>query len=373
MYFSQSAWGTTFLLLLVASKQGSHAYHDADKCLQDFGNDTAGIGECFRGFQGGPYALCFNDTAIEVFQECMDANPGEADAWECGGVMMCAFDTYLAESNAYIESLGGFDACVKDTVLEFMQCGMTNMDGCHSACHDVYSEDVATLFPSMTASSVSACDAFQAEVADATCSPTACCATCQAKLDSVLECISNTVYQLSCDLTCSGDVSTQGTRHLQLRSAFLQAVQATDHTANGELRLAAPRHLQEEETLDVHVANECGNNLVNSTTLDALATTPALFMDCVALHYLWMFTDEGMTYVLGEDDAVAGDDATGTDAPEPEDNNSEDEVAPEDNNSEDEVAPEDEVVVDTADTSGAVVSFYWPMTALLMTFASAFL
>jgi hypothetical protein len=39
--------------------------------------------------------------------------------------------------------------------------------------------------------------------------------------------------------------------------------------------------------------------LVNSTSLQSLATTPALFMDCVVLHYLWIFTEEGMEYVTG--------------------------------------------------------------------------
>ena len=364
----------------MATKQGSHAYHDAGKCLQDNGNDTAAIGECFRAFQGGPYALCFNDTAIESFQDCMDASPGEADPWECGGVMMCAYETYLTESSAYIDSLGGFDACVKETVQDFVGCGMDNMDECHSPCHDAYSEDLSTLFPSITSSSVSACDAFQTDVADATCNPTSCCSVCLTQLDALLECVSNTVYKLGCDLTCSASTSTQGTRHRQLRMSFLENVQASraGHKEAIGQRLNTLRFLAEEETLDAHVANECPNDLVNSTTLDALATTPALFMDCVALHYLWMFTDEGMAYVLGDgDDSVGGDDATDNGGGSETDNgegdgtgNADGEEDTEDSESAD---AEGEATTDAEAeaTSDAVLPLFGPLSAMVLIMISA--
>jgi hypothetical protein len=122
----------------------------------------------------------------------------------------------------------------------------------------------------------------------------------------VLECISSTVYQLECELECTGGeqvASPAGTRRRNL------AYELRDHLppqnspkVNHAVTVSAarPRILQEEEeTLDVHVASECPLSLVNSTTLQSLAATPALFVDCVALHYLWMFTDEGMEYVMG--------------------------------------------------------------------------
>jgi hypothetical protein len=293
---------TLLLVLLSGGPQGSDAYHDAEKCLADFVNNTEGIGTCFQAFQGGPYAQCFNDTSIVAFQECMDADPGVADPWECGGVMMCAYDTYLAGAKAYLDNMGGLDECVVESAQAFMKCGISNMAACRDPCHDVYSEDTTTLFPSITSSSVSSCDAFQTDVADVTCGPTSCCPTCQDGLEAVLECVSNTVYQLQCDLLCTGGdqvASPAGTRRRHLSYYVLSDRHVPPDSLKTNRVAARSRFLEEEETLDMHVANECPLNLVNSTTLQSLAMTPALFMDCVALHYLWMFTDEGMEYVMG--------------------------------------------------------------------------
>lgn len=303
--FPSLASTTTLLLLVVLSggPTGSDAYHDAEKCLTDFVNNTEGIGTCFQAFQGGPYAACFNDTSILAFQECMDADPGVAEPWECGGVMTCAYDTYLAGAEAYLEGLGGLDECVQTSISAFMKCGISNLASCHEPCEGVYSEDTTTLFPSITSASVAACDAFQTDVADATCGPTSCCTACQDELEAVLECVSSTVYQLECDLTCTGSeqaVSTTGTRRQLLHKSS-----TANHAA------AMSRILEEEESLDEHVAKECPLSFVDSSTLQSLAATPALFMDCVALHYLWMFTDEGMEYVLGPAASTGDETASG--------------------------------------------------------------
>lgn len=305
-------WTTTLLLVLLSGgPQGSDAYHDAEKCLADFVNNTEAIGTCFQAFQVGPYAECFNDTSIAAFQECMDADPGVADPWECGGVMMCAYDTYLAGAKAYLDGMGGLDACVVEAAQAFMKCGISNIAACSEACRDVYSEDTTTLFPSITSSSVASCDAFQADVADVTCGPTSCCPNCQDGLDAVMECVSSTVYQLECDLECTGGdqvASPAGTRRrslaYELRDGQLaHTLTKANHASIASATRSRILEEEEEETLDAHVANECPLNLVNSTTLQSLAATPALFVDCVALHYLWMFTEEGMEYVLSAADA----------------------------------------------------------------------
>mmetsp|Transcript_59101 Transcript_59101/g.171370 ORF Transcript_59101/g.171370 Transcript_59101/m.171370 type:complete len:376 (-) Transcript_59101:10-1137(-) len=301
------------LVVLSGSPQGSDAYHDADNCLTEFGNNTDEIATCFRGFQGGPYAQCFNDTGIAAFQECMDADPGVADPWECGGVMMCAYETYLAGAQAYLDSMGGLDECIQASILEFMQCGMANLASCGEPCGGLYTEELSTLFPSISPASVSTCDGFQTEVADMSCGPASCCSSCVGGLDSVLECVSNTVYQLECDLTCTGDdqvVSPAGTRNRILSDGLLNRL-SRGQSSQEAIAATRSRALEEEETLDAHVAVECPLSLVNSTTLQSLTTTPALFMDCVALHYLWMFTAEGMEYVMGAGETVV----SGTETP----------------------------------------------------------
>jgi hypothetical protein len=307
MYLSRSSTTTTLVLVLLSGVPlGSDAYHDAQKCLVEFVNNTEGIGTCFQAFQSGPYGQCFNDTSIVSFKECMDADPGVADPWECGGVMTCAYDTYTAGAKAYLDGMGGLDACVGESVQAFVKCGISNLASCSEPCHDIYSEDTTTLFPAITSSSVSACDAFQTDVADVACGPTSCCPACQDGLDSVMECIAKTVYQLECELECTGGdqvASPAGAtrRHLAYELRDRQLPLGLSKTIDAAVAAEARSRIlqEEEETLDVHVAGECPLSLVNSTTLQSLAATPALFMDCVALHYLWMFTEEGMAYVLG--------------------------------------------------------------------------
>ena len=288
------------------------AYHDAEKCLE--AGTTAEIGTCFTGLQDSLYGACFNDTSIATFETCMDAS-AEAEPWECGGVMMCAYDTFLAEGVAVTSDL---NSCVVDAAKAFLQWGIANLAAGRTACGAVYSEDTLSLFGTdLTAAAVATCDAFQTNFANAACTPTSCCSTCQPQLDAVLECVSNDIYGLDCDLTCQGgDVSASGTRARSLqkirqtlarRSA--NSASAVDASSSNGRRLEE----EEEETLDMHVSAECPSNLVNSTTLDKLTDTPALYLDCVALHYLWMFTDEGVEYVMGGDDGSENHNGTTTD------------------------------------------------------------